>query len=93
MHEEWEFRNLPREEKSWKRLEKSQGRGLEWKRECLGDEQAQTDLERSKKWEMDHEERIYRLSVNPPCLQNFVKSIIGLHLLLISSMLTKFLEN
>ena len=24
--------------KTWKRLEKSQGRGLEWKRECLGDE-------------------------------------------------------
>ena len=64
MHEEWEFRNLPREENSWKRLEKSQGRGLEWKREYLGDEQARTDRERSKKWEIDHEERIYRPLVN-----------------------------
>ena len=64
MHEEWEIRNLPREEKTWKRLEKSQGRGLEWKRECLGDEQARTDRERSKKWEMDREERIYRPLVN-----------------------------
>ena len=42
--------------KEKKNLEKSQGRGLEWKRECLGDEQARTDRERSKKRELDREE-------------------------------------
>ena len=47
-----------------KKLEKNHlGRGLEWERWCLGEEQVQTGRERSKKWEPDHEERIYRSSV------------------------------
>ena len=49
MHEEWEIRNLPREEESWKSLKNHEGRGLEWERECLGDEQVWIDRERSKK--------------------------------------------
>ena len=63
MHEEWEIRNLPREEESWKSLKNHKGRGLEWERWCLGDEQVQTNRERSKKWESDHEEWIYRPSI------------------------------
>ena len=39
MHEEWEIRNLPREEKTWKSLKNHKGRGLEWERWCLGDEE------------------------------------------------------
>ena len=60
MHEDWEIRNLPIEEKSLKNLKNHKGRGLEWERECLGDEQVRTDWERSKKWESDREEWIYR---------------------------------
>ena len=56
MHEEWEIRNLPIEEKSLKILKNHKGRGLEWERWCLGDEQVQIDRKRSKKWELDHEE-------------------------------------
>ena len=36
------------------------GRGLEWKGECLGDEQLWTDRERSKKWEKNRDWEIYR---------------------------------
>ena len=64
MHEEWEIRNLPREEESWKSLKNHKGRGLEWEKECLRDEQVWIDQERSKKWEMDREESIYRPSEN-----------------------------
>ena len=53
MHEEWEIRNLPREEKTWKSLKKHKGKGLEWERWCLGDEQMWTDWERLKKCESD----------------------------------------
>ena len=41
--------------KTCKILKKPWARGWEWKRECLGDEQAWTDRERSKKWETDCE--------------------------------------
>ena len=46
--------------KTWKSLKKSWGRGWEWKRECLGDEQVRTNRERSKKWEKDRDGSIYR---------------------------------
>ena len=49
MHEEWEIRNLPREEESWKSLKIHEGRGLEWERECLGDEQVRTDRRNEKR--------------------------------------------
>ena len=49
MQEEWEIRNLPREEESWKSLKNHKGRGLEWERECLGDEQVRTDRRNEKR--------------------------------------------
>ena len=49
-------------EKAWKITKEEVW--SERERECLGDEQVWTDRERSKKWEMDREESIYRPSVN-----------------------------
>ena len=48
-------------EKAWKITKEDVW--SERERECLGDEQVWTERERSKKWESDHEESIYRPSV------------------------------
>ena len=50
--------------KTWKILKKPWGRGWEWKRECLGDEQVQTNRERLKKWETNREGGLNRTFSN-----------------------------
>ena len=59
----WEKRDIPSEDKNMKMLENHLGKMFGVRKSDLGGEQVRTDRERSRKWEPDHEEHIYRSSV------------------------------